>query len=581
MDASGAISVWPIVIGLAGGLALFLFGMEQMTDSLKQVAGSRMKSMLARLTTNRFSATFAGAFVTAIIQSSSVTTVLVVGFISAGLMTLSQSVGIIIGANVGTTITAQIIAFKVTKYALVLVAIGFAMLFTSKRERIRHYGTMLMGLGLIFFGMELMSQATSPLRSYEPFILFMQQMASPWLGILAGAAFTAVVQSSSATTGVVIVLATQGFISLEAGIALVLGANIGTCVTALLAAIGKPREAVRAAVVHVLFNVIGVVLWIGFIGNLASFVAMISPASSELVGVDRLAADTPRQIANAHTLFNVANTIIFLPFTVLLAKLVTRFVPERPVLEDVVIKPRYLDDILLSTPALALDRVRMELRRMGDRAARMVNEALSTALDGESEDLTALQQRDEEIDVLHAAVVTYLGRLAQENLNEAQSKLHFDYLEAANNIESIADLVESNLAEAGMERLGAGFHVSDETRRVLAALHERVGLAVQLTFEALDARDAGMAGQVMGAKGEINRLADDAEAHLARRLTADEPDRLSLYRFESELIEYLKRVYYFAKRIAKSVAARDAYTNGQRTAKASHEELVANLDSDS
>ncbi len=575
METQEILEVWPIIIGLAGGLALFLFGMEQMTDSLKQIAGSRMKSMLARLTTNRVSATFAGAFVTAIIQSSSVTTVLVVGFISAGLMTLSQSIGIIIGANVGTTITAQIIAFKVTKYALILVAIGFTMLFTSKRERIRHYGTMLMGLGLIFFGMELMSNATSPLRSYEPFILFMQRMASPWLGILAGAAFTAVVQSSSATTGVVIVLATQGFISLEAGIALVLGANIGTCVTALLAAIGKPREAVRAAVVHVLFNVVGVVVWIGFIGYLASFVEMFSPASSGLEGVDRLAADTPRQIANAHTLFNVANTVIFLPFTGLLAKLVIRLVPDRPESADAVIQPRYLDGILLSTPALALDRVRMELRRMGERAARMLSEALPVALDGEVEDLKALQSRDEEIDVLHAAVITYLGQLAKENLDQSQTELHYDYLEAANNIESIADLIETNVVTAGMERIGVGFNVSAATHEKLTALHDRVREAVRLTFQALDAHNSAMAGEVIGAKGEINRLADEAEAHLARRLVADEPDRLSLYRFESELIEYLKRVYYFAKRIAKAVAAHEMASAGSRVDENPEQELVS------
>ncbi|NNF59122.1 MAG: Na/Pi cotransporter family protein [Rhodothermaceae bacterium] len=565
MDPTRALDAWPIMIGLAGGLALFLFGMEQMTAALKQVAGSGMKTLLARLTTNRFSAAFAGAFVTAVIQSSSVTTVLVVGFISAGLMTMGQSVGVIMGANVGTTITAQIVAFKVTQYALILVAVGFAALFVSKRERVRQYGTMLMGLGLIFFGMELMSDATRPLRSYEPFIALMQQMANPAFGILVGAAFTAVIQSSSATTGVVIVLATQGFITLEAGIALVFGANVGTCVTALLAAIGKPREAVRAAMIHVLFNVLGVVLWVGFIGYLADFVQAFSPSASGLAGVDRLAAETPRQIANAHTVFNIANTLLFLPFTTLLARLVTRLVPDQPEDADVVIQPRYLDELLLDTPTLALDRVRMELRRLGERAHTMVGEALPIALDGEVEDLKALERRDDEVDVLHGAIVTYLGRLAQKNLDRTQAEQHFDYLEAANNIENIADLIETNVVGAGLERLGAGMQVSAATREKLAALHTRVAEAVQLTFQALDAQDAGMAGQVIGAKGEIQQLADAAEAHLARRLTAEAPDRLSLYRFESELIEYLKRVYYFAKRIAKDTAERDLHfgPNGQ------------------
>ncbi|GAB5535071.1 MAG: Na/Pi cotransporter family protein [Rubricoccaceae bacterium] len=556
MDPSQALDVGTIVIGLAGGLALFLFGMEQMTSALKQVAGSGMKTALARLTTNRYSAAGAGAIVTAIIQSSSVTTVLVVGFISAGLMTLTQSVGVIMGANVGTTITAQIVAFKVTKYALVLVAVGFAALFGSKREKIRQYGTMLMGLGLIFFGMELMSDATSPLRSYEPFIELMRQMENPLLGLLVGAAFTAVVQSSSATTGVVIVLAGQGFITLEAGIALTFGANVGTCVTALLAAIGKPREAVRAAGVHVLFNVLGVVVWLGLIGYLADAVQAFSPTAEGLTGTDRLAAETPRQIANAHTVFNIANTLLFLPFAGLIAKLVTRLIPDRPETEDEVITPRYLDALLLDTPALALDRVRMELRRLGERAHTMVEQALPVTLGGTLEDLQALERLDEEVDGLHGAIVSYLGQLSQESLDRAQAEQHYDYLEVANNIESIGDLIETNLVGAGMERLGLGLKVSDGTQSQLEALHAAVSDAVGLALQALDANNPEMARQVREAKTSIKHLANEAEAHLSRRLSADAPDRLGLYTFESELIEYLKRVYYFAKRIAKAVETR-------------------------
>ena len=278
-SASGSDIEWfDMGMKLLGGLALFLFGMEQMADSLKAVAGERMKLILAKLTTNRFMGAVTGAFVTAIIQSSSVTTVLVVGFITAGLMSMAQSVGVIMGANIGTTITAQIVAFKVTKFALLMVAAGFGMLFASKQEKIKQYGGMLMGLGLVFFGMSVMSDAMSPLRSYQPFLDLMTRMDNPLIGILVAAGFTGLIQSSSATTGIVIVMATQGFISLEAGIALAFGANIGTCVTAMLAAIGKPREAVRAAAVHVLFNVFGVLLWVGLIPHLAEVVTWLSPA---------------------------------------------------------------------------------------------------------------------------------------------------------------------------------------------------------------------------------------------------------------------------------------------------------------
>ena len=355
MDGSAhSLQVGALVTDLGGGLALFLYGMSKMTEALRTVAGGGMKTLLARLTTNRFTAALAGIIITAVVQSSSVTTVLVVGFISAGLLTLSQSIGVILGASVGTTVTAQIVAFKVTKYALVLIGIGFLLELTARSEKVKHYGILLMGLGLIFFGMELMSQATYPLRTYAPFIELMQSLKNPLLGILIGTVFTAIVQSSSATTGVVIVLAGQGFISLNAGIALVFGANVGTCITALLATIGKPREAIRAAVVHVVYKTTGVLIWLPFIAQLAATVTSISPSAPELEGTARLAAESPRQIANAHTLFNVANLLLFIWFTPLLAKIARRVVPDRPEPEPGRIEPRYLEEYFLRVLAQLL-----------------------------------------------------------------------------------------------------------------------------------------------------------------------------------------------------------------------------------
>ena len=271
-SSEDGINWWNMGMQLFGGLAIFLFGMEEMASALKKVAGDRMKTILAKLTTNRFMGMLTGAFVTAVIQSSSVTTVMLVGFVTAGLMSLSQAVGVIFGAHIGTTITAQIVAFKVTHYALLLVAVGFVLVFASKSDRTKQYGMLIMGLGLIFFGMGIMSSAMKPLRSFEPFLQLMRDVSTPIYGILLGAVFTGLVQSSSATTGVVIAMASQGLITLEGGIALIMGANIGTCVTAGLAAIGKPREAVRVAVAHTTFNVAGVVVMAWFIPILADLV---------------------------------------------------------------------------------------------------------------------------------------------------------------------------------------------------------------------------------------------------------------------------------------------------------------------
>jgi phosphate:Na+ symporter len=346
--------------GLFGGLALFLFGMDVMTQALKSAAGDYMKDILGKLTRNRFVGVGTGAFVTAVIQSSSVTTVILVGFISAGLMSLSQSVAVIIGANIGTTITAQILAFKVTKLALPIIAGGFLLSLTAKGNQWKQIGMITLGLGLVFYGMSIMSGALNPLRSYEPFVQFMISMQNPLLGAAVGALFTAVVQSSSATTGILIVMASQGLIGLESAIAIALGANIGTCVTAALATIGKPREAVRAALVHTLFNVAGVMIWISFIPQLAELAHWMSPSAEGLTGTDLLAAETPRQIANVHTFFNVINAFLFVGFTTQIARLVEWVIPDRPIMPQKAMLPKYLDDDLLTTPSIALETVRME-----------------------------------------------------------------------------------------------------------------------------------------------------------------------------------------------------------------------------
>ena len=545
---------WNMGMTLFGGLALFLFGMEQMADALKAVAGERMKLILAKLTTNRFMGAATGAFVTAVIQSSSVTTVLVVGFITAGLMSLSQSVGVIMGANIGTTITAQIIAFKVTKAALLMVAVGFSMLFFSKQEKIKQYGGMLMGLGLVFFGMSVMSDAMKPLRSYQPFLDLMTSMENPLVGILIAAVFTGLIQSSSATTGIVIVMATQGFITLQAGIALAFGANIGTCVTAMLAAIGKPREALRAAVVHVLFNVFGVLVWVGFITPLAEFVTWLSPSHPELTGNQRLAAEAPRQIANAHTIFNIANTLLFIGFTGQFARLVEKLVPDKPLEELVIAKPKYLDEELLETPSLALDRARLEIGNMGGRVIAMLQDIMPAIISGDRTMLKNIAKIDDEVDILHGHIVTYLGRISQKALTENQTSVLVNLMAATNDLENIGDIIETDLVHLGLEGIEAQVTISEQTRGVLRKLHDITSTTAELAIDAIMDNDQRAAQEVIALKADINRLMESATMHEARRLVAEEPNRLAAYTLEIDIIEKLKRIYYFAKRIAKAVA---------------------------
>ncbi|MEW8507368.1 MAG: Na/Pi cotransporter family protein [Candidatus Thiodiazotropha sp.] len=539
---------------LFGGLALFLFGMEQMADALKAVAGGRMKNILAKLTTNRLMGAVTGAFVTAVIQSSSVTTVLVVGFITAGLMSLSQSIGVIMGANVGTTITAQIVAFKVTKAALLMIGVGFTLLFAAKQERIKHYGAMLMGLGLVFFGMSIMSDGMKPLRTYQPFLDLMISMENPLIGILVAAGFTGLIQSSSATTGIVIVMASQGFITLPAGIALAFGANIGTCVTAMLASIGKPREAVRAAIVHVIFNVAGVIIWLAFIPQLAELVSLISPSHPELSGIARLGAETPRQIANAHTIFNIANTLIFIGLTAQFARLVEWLIPDRLLEEEgLAVSAKYLDDELLSTPTLALDRVRLEVLHMGERVLEMVDKIMPAILTGDRKSLDDVAMLDDEVDILYEQIIDYLGKIGKQPMTDTQTEEFLSLMAAVSDLENIGDTIETNMVALGYERLKHGFTISEPTKEVLNGFQKVVKKAVDGAVQAVSQLNVEVAQSVIDMKDEINKLVDSAAVHQASRLVAEEPNRIPAYTTEVDIIEKQKRIYYFAKRMAKTV----------------------------
>ena len=538
-----------IITQMGGGLALFLYGMRRMTEALKTVAGSGMKSLLAKLTANRFTAAFAGAVITAVIQSSSVTTVLVVGFISAGLLTVSQSVGVILGANVGTTVTAQIIAFQVYKYGLFMIAAGFFTEILGRRERVRQWGTAVMGLGLIFFGMELMSIATGPIRAWPPFVELMQSMQNPLLSVALGALFTAVVQSSSATTGIVIVLASQGLISLESGIGLIFGANIGTCVTAIISSMGRPRQALQAAWAHVIFNILGVLIWVFFIPQFADLVRAVSPVTETLSGAERMAADIPRQIANAHTLFNIANLFLFIWFTVPLAKLVERLAPLPPPPKR--IEPKYLDELFLEQPAMALDQVRRELVRMGGLVKSMIDRSLDAAVSGGNNKAAALSRADDDIDRLYEAIIRYLGKLSQAPLVTPQPQYLQNFVGIANYLENIGDIVEKDLLAIMGKRMRNNVTISESTVTELRALATEVSRAFDVALKALETADPDDALDVLESKKTVATLADEASAHIARRLVADEPHRVDNFQIETEIIETYKRFNSLTRRIAR------------------------------
>lgn len=542
-----------IVLGLVGGLALFLLGMNIMTESLTAVAGDRLRDLLSKLTGNRITATISGTVITGITQSSSVTTVLLVGFVSAGLMNASQCMGVIIGANIGSTFTAQLIAFNITAYAPLLLAAGVFTQMIARRQRVRHYAGVVLGLGLVFTGMAFMSEATYPLRDDPHFVAWMKSMEVAAFGVLLGALFTAVIQSSAATTGLVIVLATQGFITLEAGIALALGANVGTCVTAVLAAIGKSRAAWQVALMHMLFNVIGVVIWVGLIDQLADLVRAISPVSQELEGMERLAADAPRQIANAHTAFNVINAVVFLFVTGWMVKWVQWMLPLRAVEVDQGVKPKFISNQTLAVPSIALDYARLELERVCRRVGVMF-EGLPVLVVSprESEPQQTARRLRQETRQLYNEIVNYLGKLAQSDLDAYQSQRLHDLLSVGNHLQDLAEIISEDLATLGHERShNEPFDPSRDIEQRFGQVHHRINEALSLITASLHSGETKPAEQVINMKDEIYNELDELGRHLASRLTSNEPNRLALYRTESDLREQLKRCYYLIRRMGK------------------------------
>lgn len=545
-----------MLMELFGGLALFLYGMDMLASALKAIAGDRLKLVLAKLTQRPVVAAGTGAFVTAILQSSSITTVLVVGFVSANLMSLSQSIGIIMGANIGTTITAQLIAFKVTQFALPLITIAVGMKFFSNSEKLTKYSQILLGLGLLFFGMALMSQGMSPLKQSDSFNALLTQWQSPLIAVLYAAAFTALVQSSSATTGIVIVMATQGLLTLESGIALLLGANMGTCVTALLASIGKSREAVRVALVHVLFNLFGAIFWLMFLSYLVDWVLWISPESSHPLEEFKLAEEVPRQVANAHTLFNLANTAILLPFAGVIAKLCEWLIPSRRDYDDRgrKLKPRYLSNILLDTPSLALEATAREINRMGHRVSYMLKHFLTSLVENDHLLHDKICKMDDEVDALHRAIVSYLGELSKHTSSrDDTNKLHA-LMEAANTIEDIGDLIELNLQHLRQIKQKKHLVFSLPSQEVLKEIHTQVCDDFDVLLNVITEQDSQLAQSIVSHKKPMKDRVQEAHNHLIARLVAEAPHRTSTYRMEIDFIERLKHVHDNIRRIAKTMS---------------------------
>ncbi|MFC1565416.1 Na/Pi cotransporter family protein [Candidatus Neomarinimicrobiota bacterium] len=561
MDSEETIQWTFLIFGLLGGLALFLYGMEKMSDGLKKTAGDRIRSILSTLTNNRLMGLTVGAIVTMMIQSSSATTVMLVSFVQAQMMTFVQSLGVILGAGIGTTITAQLIASNLTDYALLMIAIGFGIEIFSKKDTSKHLGEIIMGFGILFFGMKLMSDAMAPLRTYAPFIDMLNGLENPLLGLLIGAVFTALIQSSSAFTGIIIVLAQQGLLTLEAGIPLILGSNLGTCVTAGLASIGASREAKRVALAHTMFKVGGILLFVLWIPTFADIIRNISPATNA-IGLDKLAAETPRQIANAHTLFNVSLVFIFLPFTILFSKLILIILPRRDAEIGVVPVIWHLDDSAVSTPALAIGLAQTEISRMAKISKRMLNAIIVPfiSIEEKSDEIypqltlrEGIDMREEKIDFLEEKITEYLFRITREELSKNQASEVYAMMAIAADMESIGDVVHRNLVPLIDKKNALKKDFTNEGKKEIIDYHISVMKQISRLENALTEMDFNKANKILKKEEKYQNIEFEYRMAHIKRVQKEKSKSILTHEIHMDLMDMLKQIHMYLKNMAKEI----------------------------
>ncbi|MBL7672593.1 MAG: Na/Pi cotransporter family protein [Bdellovibrionaceae bacterium] len=554
-EAANSVSWVQAFIALSGGMALFLFGMEWLSDSLKKVAGDRMRSIMSAITGNRFLGLSVGALVTIMMQSSSATTVMLVTFVEAGILNFRQTLAVILGADVGTTVTAQLIAFKATDIGILMIAIGFTFASFSKKRDWSNTWQAIFGLGLLFFGMKVMIDSMMPLRTYPQFIEILYQLRNPLIGVLFAAAFTALIHSSAAFIGIVILLAQQGLISLPDGIPLILGSNIGTCITAGLASLKASREAKRVALAHVGFKVLGVGLFIFWIPGFASLTEWVSKPFD---------VDIARQIANAHTIFNVFLAAAFFPFTNVIGAWIEKLLPNEEDLHPGYLpRVQHLNEQLLSTPALALDVARKEVARMTKIVQKMVSASIYPFMsDAEHKDtvypelslIDGIHMREKKVDFLEEKVSEYLVHLAQKPLTEGQASEVMGLVSIVSDLESMADIVHRDVLRLIDKKKPLGVDFSPEGRNELERFHLKVVKQLSRLELAIDETDPEKGRNIMNKMEKYLDLDSQLRSLHLKRVVEARPETLKTHEVHMELMDIFKQLNVYAGNIGKVIS---------------------------
>ncbi|QEK11241.1 Na/Pi cotransporter family protein [Crassaminicella thermophila] len=501
-----------ILFELLGGLGLFLYGMTIMGDGLEKSAGDKMKRIIEVLTSNRVMAVLVGALVTMIIQSSSATTVMVVGFVNAGIMNLVQATGVIMGANIGTTITAQIASLKLTEIAPIVVGLSVGVWIFTNNKKVKNVAEIFIGFGILFIGMDFMKHAVKPLREYEGFRTMLLSFGKgtftdSLMAIFTGFFVTAIIQSSSATTGILIALASEGLLPIEASLPIIFGTNIGTCVTAMLSSIGANRTAKRAAFIHFMFNVFGTLIFMLLFKNITiTMVKHISPDNAA------------RQLANAHTFFNIANTLLLLPFATLLVKLANKIMPVKDFEIADKIGIKYLDDRMLETPSVAIVQVIKETLNMGNLVLDSYKKAMDAFFERNEKLAHETFEIEKTINSMEREIAEYLVKLSNKSLSAKQNEIVNGLFNTINDIERVGDHAD-NLAELAVFRVDNKLDFSEQAISELKAMHDRVMKSYTQAILALRTGDTNIAKRIIEREGEID--------HMERSLRASHIERLN------------------------------------------------------
>jgi phosphate:Na+ symporter len=536
-----------LVLGLIGGLAIFLLGIEFTSQSMNKAFGARIRKVILTVTKSPIRGVMFGTFLTGIVQSSSAATVLVVSFVSSQWMTLSQSIAVLLGAGIGTTITAQFIAFHFTDYALPMIGAAFLFQILFKNKKLKLYARIFLGVGLLFFGMKIMGDTVGPLQEFEYFLTIIGHVENPLFGILVGLIITSIVQASAATIGITMVLALQGLITLEGAIAVVFGANIGTCVTAILASLNSSIDAKRVAMGNILLRIAAVILVVFWIPYFAEFIRWLSPGGTGDVNY------LPRQIANAHTVFNIGMTILFLPFSNTIAALLTRMLPE-PVVTDSKFRLKYIEDRHVSSPMVAMAQIKREIIRMAEKVQHMIQAIKPTVEDETTERLETVEESDDQIDFFRRNIPKYITRVTENELDEDQSNECMRYLWVVTELELIGDDISKVIVPMLKKKIIKGVSFSREGEKELVSYYDKIAERFEKVLAAFSSDNKKLAQEIIQTKHSISLLHQSYRRRHYARLMKDVAATKETASIHIDLLNSLKKINSHITDIARAVS---------------------------